>query len=514
MKPCVGYIRVSTQKQGEGASLDAQKDAIIAFAANHNLEMIGWYQELETAAKRGRPVFSRMLRDLKRGKARGLIMHKIDRSARNLRDWAIVSELPDIGIDVYIATETLDFRSRGGRLTADIQAVIAADYIRNLREETIKGLDGRLKQGLYPFRAPIGYCDTGRGQPKSICPIKGPLVRQAFDLYAQGSYSLRKLEIEMARRGLTNHAGKPLTLHGIETLLANPFYCGHIIIKRTGAHYHGVHKPLIPSTLFRRIQAIKAGRAGKKSTRHDHLYRGLFRCGYCDRPMSPERQKGFTYYRCHGPGCSTKTVRQEAIDTAIHAELQRLSLTPAQETKLRARFTAWVESKERLANIASLELRIAKIDGRLDRLTDLLIDGDIDKRQCDNRKRALFLERAELVEAIKEARKNELPSDKLEEFVERMKSLAAFHISLNPSEKRRLVENVFSNRKVVGKSVELEPQNWLLDRQFADLSPMVTHIDTLIELAPKNDNDKRPSQIPQWKYDLKNQRPDDLTEAA
>lgn len=35
------------------------------------------------------------------------------------------------------------------QLTADIQAVIAADYIRNLREETIKGINGRLKQGLY-----------------------------------------------------------------------------------------------------------------------------------------------------------------------------------------------------------------------------------------------------------------------------------------------------------------------------------------------------------------------------
>lgn len=115
-----------------------------------------------------------MLRELCRGRVQGLIMHKIDRSARNLRDWGIISELPDIGVDVHIAAEPYDFCSRGGRLTADIQAVIAADYIRNLREETIKGLNGRLKQGLYPFRAPIGYRDNSRGKPKTICPIKGP----------------------------------------------------------------------------------------------------------------------------------------------------------------------------------------------------------------------------------------------------------------------------------------------------------------------------------------------------
>ncbi|MFV1877678.1 recombinase family protein [Nioella sp.] len=170
MKPCFGYIRVSTQKQGEGVSLEAQKDAIISFASRQNLSVVKWFEERQTAAKGGRPIFNQMLGQLKRRAARGVIIHKIDRSARNLRDWAMFSELPDMGVDVFIATENLDFNSRGGRLTADIQAVIAADYIRNLREETIKGLHGRLKQGLYRFRAPIGYLDNGKGRPSASSP--------------------------------------------------------------------------------------------------------------------------------------------------------------------------------------------------------------------------------------------------------------------------------------------------------------------------------------------------------
>ncbi len=81
---------------------------------------------------------------------------------------------------------SLDFRSRGGRLAADVQAVVAADYIRNLRDECIKGLNGRLKQGYYPFRAPIGYLDNGRGQPKTLDPLRAGLVREAFELYSRG----------------------------------------------------------------------------------------------------------------------------------------------------------------------------------------------------------------------------------------------------------------------------------------------------------------------------------------
>src|SRR3569832_103028 len=172
MKEFYGYIRVSTVKQGEkGVSLPEQKDAISRFAERNGLRISQWFEERVTAAKRGRPVFNEMLRLLKAHKAAGVVIHKIDRSARNLRDWADLIELSDRGIEIQVATENLDLRSRGGRLSADIQAVVAADFIRNLREETRKGFYGRLKQGLYPLAAPVGYLDRGRGKPKEPDPM-------------------------------------------------------------------------------------------------------------------------------------------------------------------------------------------------------------------------------------------------------------------------------------------------------------------------------------------------------
>lgn len=111
--------------------------------------IITWLEEMETAAKQGRPIFNQALKLLRTGKAQGIILHKLDRGARNLRDWAAIGELSDQGIEVHFVTESIDLQTRGGRLSADIQAVVAADYIRNLREETRKGFHGRLKQGLY-----------------------------------------------------------------------------------------------------------------------------------------------------------------------------------------------------------------------------------------------------------------------------------------------------------------------------------------------------------------------------
>ena len=152
MQGYIGYIRVSTVKQGEGVSLEVQKDAISRYAERNQFQIALWLEEMETAAKRGRPVFHQAMKPLRQGKHRGMILHKLDRGARNLKDWAEIGELSDQGVEVHFVNESLDLHSRGGRLSADIQAVVAADFIRNLREETRKGFYGRLKQGLYPLR--------------------------------------------------------------------------------------------------------------------------------------------------------------------------------------------------------------------------------------------------------------------------------------------------------------------------------------------------------------------------
>ena len=59
-----------------------------------------------------------MMQLLKSQKADGVIIHKIDRSARNLKDWAVLGDMIDQGIEVHFAHESLDLNARGGRLAA------------------------------------------------------------------------------------------------------------------------------------------------------------------------------------------------------------------------------------------------------------------------------------------------------------------------------------------------------------------------------------------------------------
>src|SRR5213593_4350533 len=293
MNKFFGYTRVSTAKQGEhGVSLQEQHDAIVRYAQRFALEIVAWFEERETAAKRGRPVFNEMLRLLRQGKAEGVIIHKIDHSARNLKDWADLGELIDQGIEVHFANESLDLHSRGGRLSADIQAVVAADYIRNLREETRKGFYGRVKQGLYPLPAPLGYLDMGKAKPKEPDPAKAPLVKKTFELYGSGRYNLDELVEEVHRLGLRNRSGGRVTRTGLSVLLNNPFYIGLIRLRRTGETFLGAHEPLISKSLFDRVQKILDGRLNTRSQKHDFLLRRLVACKLCEYSLIGETQKG------------------------------------------------------------------------------------------------------------------------------------------------------------------------------------------------------------------------------
>src|SRR5882724_11519178 len=94
MKSYFAYIRVSTTRQGEeGVSLQEQRAAILEYASKRGITIAQWFEEQVSAAKRGRPVFTKLVSLLKTKRAGGIIIHKIDRGARNLRDWADMAAL-------------------------------------------------------------------------------------------------------------------------------------------------------------------------------------------------------------------------------------------------------------------------------------------------------------------------------------------------------------------------------------------------------------------------------------
>ncbi len=455
MNQYFAYIRVSTARQGEGVSMPQQKDAIERYAQRNQLQICRWFEEQETAAKQGRPIFSEMIKLLRGRSVRGVLIHKIDRSARNLKDWADLGELIDCGVEVHFANESLDLNSRGGRLSADIQAVVAADYIRNLREETKKGLYGRLKQGFFPMPAPLGYLNNGAAKPKTPDPKTAPLVRSAFELYSTARFNLRSLGNELLRLGLRRSDGSPITRNRLSDLLNNPFYYGLIHIKKTNQYFPGIHEPLISKPLFDRVQAVLQGKINTPSHKHDFLYRRRLRCKACDYSLIGETHKGFVYYRCQTTKCRATCIREEAIDEAVLAQLFRLELSSdereflhgqAEEIRANAR-------SHKAEAINALNLRATQIEDRLARLTDAYIDRLIDAELFEERKKVLLLGRQDVGSQLRdlETKKSDVGTA-LAEFLEHAHTAYLAYKSGTVNEKRELLDLLTSNRLVDGKT--------------------------------------------------------------
>ncbi len=488
MKKFFGYTRVSTAKQGErGVSLQEQREAIARYAQRYGLEIVQWFEERQTAAKRGRAVFNHLLKLLRHEKASGVIIHKIDRSARNLKDWADLGELIDQGIEVHFANESLDLHSRGGRLSADIQAVVAADYIRNLREETRKGFYGRLKQGFYPLPAPLGYVDKGKGKAKELDPVKAPLVRKAFELYATGRFNLDSLCEEMYRLGLRNRQGGTVTRTGWSVVLNNTFYIGVIRLRRTGESFAGAHPSLIAKQLFDRVQCILNGRTPTQTIVHDFLFRRLLRCRHCGYSLIGELQKGHVYYRCHTRGCATKSIREEAIEEAVLSMVPRVHFSAEECIYLKKRVPqlreSWVSQTQ--DGIKALALRLAQLQDRLGRVTDAYIDGGIEKNLFEERKTTLLLERKDVEGKIAQLKMHgaSLP-DRLTKFLELAGRLCSSYETALPDEKRHLVQIFTSNREVDRKNVALtlsQPFALVADRAETSNSPPIRDIPRTID---------------------------------
>ncbi len=153
------YLRVSTKEQAEeGYSIPAQAEACRRFLADRGWELADEYVDRgESARTADRPQLQAMLARLSEDPGIDcLVVHKLDRLARNLEDHAAVrAALRKAGVQLHSVTESLE-DSASGKLVEGILASIAEFYSANLGQEIRKGMDQKAAQGGWPVRAPFG----------------------------------------------------------------------------------------------------------------------------------------------------------------------------------------------------------------------------------------------------------------------------------------------------------------------------------------------------------------------
>jgi hypothetical protein len=163
-------------------------------------------------------------------------------------------------------------------------------------------------------------------------------------------------------------------------------------------------------------------------------------------------QKGIVYYRCHGPACRRNSIRGDALERNVLANVQRIRLSEMEIRDLRKFVEEEAQAKLATAQElkASANLHLTQLDGRLSRLTDLLVDGAIEKDAFAARREQLLVERQDLVRRASSADQRPSVLKVFEEFELRNRELLSYE-SMNDDEKRELLDIVCSNWTVAQK---------------------------------------------------------------
>lgn len=129
-----------------------------------------------------------------------------------------------------------------------------ADHHRYTGKLASEAMRGKALSGDMPGCAPVGYLNVRDGERRLIAldPVQAPLIREAFELAAEGSLSLRNILAVVTEKGLVSRNGRPMGVSGLWNVLTNPFYTGKIIYK--GEILPGNHLPIIGIELFRAAQ--------------------------------------------------------------------------------------------------------------------------------------------------------------------------------------------------------------------------------------------------------------------
>lgn len=324
-KKCVIYIRVSSERQVQGFSLDGQKRELIECAKAKGLEVAEIYVEEGKSGKsiEGRDEFQRMMSDVTKqdSEVGYILVYKLSRFGRNTRD--ILNSLNTInryGINLLTKEEGIDSSNNMGGLMITILGTVAEMERENIITQTMLGREEKSRQGGWCGGfAPLGYDLKDERLVKNEYAY---IVAMIFDKYVHENIGIKGIVDHLNKNGIKKPVPKnkedfqftDWSTHTIKAILDNPVYTGYIVFGRrrtvecinenTGEMEYKLrkqdeenyiwsdeqaHESIISKEIFDMAQQKRKSRAcrGNKQIGQvpKHLLSGLLKCPECGSGM-------------------------------------------------------------------------------------------------------------------------------------------------------------------------------------------------------------------------------------
>ncbi len=212
MQHFIGYVRVSTQEQAEGISLDNQKAKIQAYCNLNDLTLVDVVTDEGISAKNmNRPGLIRVLEMARRKEIDGIVIYKLDRMFRNTVDaLTTAKDFDKRGIALHSINEKLDTQSAMGRFFFTLMAGLAEMERNLISERTTDALANKRADGYRTGEIPLGF-DLIENDKLIVNEDEMNIVRYIHEMKSQG----------ISNRNIADL----LTAEGIKTKKGNAKWC-------------------------------------------------------------------------------------------------------------------------------------------------------------------------------------------------------------------------------------------------------------------------------------------------
>lgn len=218
----VAYLRVSTDKQADrGVSLEAQRAKVEAYASLYDLDLVAVEVDAgESAKSLNRPALQRALAMLKCGNADALLVVKLDRLTRSVRDLAnLVDGYFSKRAALLSVSEQIDTRSAAGRLVLNVLSSVGQWEREAIGERTSAALQHLKSTGKRVGSVPYGYTLGDDGETLLAVGIEQTVITVARELRARG-LALRAVAATLDERGMRARNGRRFGAEQIARMVA------------------------------------------------------------------------------------------------------------------------------------------------------------------------------------------------------------------------------------------------------------------------------------------------------
>lgn len=480
------YCRKSSEaRDRQVMSIEAQKRELEELAQKNNLDILGKpFEESQSAYKKGRPVFDKVMRLVEEGVANAILTWKPDRLARNAIDGGRVIQALDDKLLMEIRTPYEVFKHEDNRLMLYLAFGMSNDFSRQISANVKRGNRQKYERGEFLGRAPVGYLNAQVGLSRNIIPDpkKAPLIKRIFEYYSTGNYSVSQIN-EMAEEwGLTSISNRTMYKSEMYRLLRCPVYYGCFV--HGGEIHEGTYEKLINKTLFDKVQEVLINRSKPRKQSWEHTYVGLMKCLECGCAITAttkskyykrtNRNASYTYYHCtkRRGKCFQQSVKEDELERMLRKYISNISIDrEVWELGIKLLREKNKHELEQTLDIKTkLELELSSIDTKLSKLLDLRLKEEVTSEEYAQKKKILIDRQLSLKEKVEDRQQSTKSWLELaEQFFE-----TAFHareILENGEfeEKRNLIKSVGWNLFLKDRNLHFSfkrPYDILLKQEF------------------------------------------------